>query len=466
MTDIELIRTPALGDNSYLLVSGGEAAVIDPQRDAWALMRRCASRGLAVRYVLETHVHNDYVSGAREWQAATGAAIVGPARAGYSFPYSAVDDGDEIALGDVTLRAFATPGHTPEHTAYLLFDIGAPEPAVVFTGGSLIVGGAGRTDLLGADRTDELTRKQFASLRRLLTLGEQTRVLPTHGAGSFCAAPTEGPTTSSIGTERLTNPALRLPADEAGFVRARLEGLPRYPAYYRFMASINRSGPRVLGGLPPLPSLTADEVARQLNNGAWMVDARDRWAFARAHLPGSINVELDNSFAASVGSVVPFGVPLLLVLPEPTAAAATEAVNQLLRIGYDTVDGCLAGGVTAWEAAGRAVTDYPARGIDELDIADPGVLVLDVRQPAERAEGAIPGSRHIVLADLPQRMSELPRDRVVWTVCRSGRRAAIAASVLDRAGIAVTAVARGGVPEFRRRPRPEVALRHRKEAIP
>jgi hydroxyacylglutathione hydrolase len=445
MTDIELLRTPSLGDNSYLLFSGDQAAVIDPQRDAWPLVRMCARRGAAVRYVLETHVHNDYVSGAREWQAATGAAIVGPARAAYSFPYTALDDGDEIALGDVTLRALATPGHTPEHTAYLLLDGGARHPAAVFSGGSLMVGGAGRTDLLGADRTDELTRKQFASLRRLLTLGEQTRVLPTHGAGSFCAAPTSGPTTSTIGTERLTNPALRLLADESEFVRSRLEGLPHYPAYYRYMAPINRSGPRVLAGPPPLPSLTTDEVARHLTAGAWIVDARDRWAFAGAHLPGSINVELDDSFASFVGSVVPFRVPLLLLLPEP--AAAGEAVHQLLRIGYDTVAGCLAGGVDAWVEAGGAVASYPARGIDELDSADPGDVVLDVRQPAERAAGAIPGSRHIVLGDLPQRMGELPRGRTVWTVCRSGHRAAIAASLLDRAGIAVTVVARGGVPD-------------------
>jgi hydroxyacylglutathione hydrolase len=450
MTDIELIRTPSLGDNSYLDVSGDEAAVIDPQRDAWPLVRTCAGRGIAVRYVLETHVHNDYVSGACEWQAATGAAIVGPARAAYSFPYTAMDDGDEIALGDVTLQAFATPGHTPEHTAYLLVDAGAPAPSVVFTGGSLMVGGAGRTDLLGSDRVDELTRKQFASLRRLLTLGEDTRILPTHGAGSFCAAPVSGATTSTIGSERLTNPTVHLLADEGEFVRAHLQGLPRSPAYYRFMAPINRSGPRVLAGLPPLPSLTVDQVGREVDAGAWIVDARDRWEFARAHLPGSINVELDDSFATSVGSVVPFGVPLLLLLPEPAAASAIEAITQLLRIGYDSVLGCLADGVDAWQASGRFVTGYPAYGIDELDRADADAVVLDVRQPGERASGVIPGSRHIVLSDLPQRLSELPRDRTVWTVCRSGKRAAIAASLLDRAGIAVTVVARGGVPNSSR----------------
>ena len=236
--------TAGLGDNSYLLVSGDEGAVIDPQRDAWPLVRRCADRGITVRYVLETHVHNDYVSGAREWQAATGAAIVGPARAAYSFPYTAMDEGDEIALGDVTLRALATPGHTPEHTAYLLLDGGADGPAAVFTGGSLMVGGAGRTDLLGPGRTDELTRKQCASLRRLPDLGAQTRVLPTHGAGSFCAAPTAGPSTSTIGAERLTNPALRFRPTRANSCGRGWRACRRYPAYYRYMAPINRAGPR------------------------------------------------------------------------------------------------------------------------------------------------------------------------------------------------------------------------------
>jgi glyoxylase-like metal-dependent hydrolase (beta-lactamase superfamily II)/rhodanese-related sulfurtransferase len=446
MSAIELIPTPALGDSSYLLVSGDEAAMIDPQRDAWPLLSSCTERGIALRYVLETHVHNDYVSGAREWQVATGAVIAGPARAAYAFPHLPMADGEEVVVGDVTLRAWETPGHTPEHTAYLLLEGNASEPSAVFTGGSLMVGGAGRTDLLGPDRAEELTRAQFRSLRRLLALRDEALVLPTHGAGSFCAATTSGPRTSTFGAERRDNPALALLEDEAGFVRARLEGLPRHPAYYRFMAPINRAGPAVLSAVPDLPCLSPAEVQRHADDGAWIVDGRDRWSFAAAHLPRAINVELDDSFASFVGSVVPFGVPLVLVLPEPGAVA--EAVTQLLRIGYDDQVGFLAGGFAAWQAEGRPARSYPACDIAEVDVADPAVVVVDVRQPGEVAGGVIPGSRQIFLGDLPERLAEIPSGRQTWTVCASGRRAAVAASVLDRAGVPVGVIARGGVPTW------------------
>jgi len=210
------------------------------------------------------------------------------------------------------------------------------------------------------------------------------------------------------------------------------------------MAGINRAGPPVLAGLPPVAPLTADDV----DAGAWVVDGRDRWSFAADHLPGSVNVELDDSFATSVGSVLPFDVPLVLLLPEPAADAAAEAITQLLRIGYDHVLGALTGGLAAWQAGGRPTRAYPARDVGQLDPGDPDALVLDVRQPGEWAEGVIPGSRRIFLGDLPQRIGELPRGGRVWTVCRSGRRAAVAASLLDRAGVPVGVVARGGVPTW------------------
>jgi rhodanese-related sulfurtransferase len=357
-------------------------------------------------------------------------------------------DGDEVTVGDATVRAVETPGHTPEHTSYAVLDRGSAEPSALFTGGSLTVGGAGRTDLLGPDRADELTRAQFRSLRRLVTFGPGTRVLPTHGAGSFCAASAAGGLTSTVGAERLTNPALALLSDEEEFVRRRLQHLPSVPAYCRFMAPINRAGPALLSGLPGLALLSADAVAREVDQGAWVVDARDRLSFAQAHVPGSLNVELDDAFASYVGSVVPFGVRLVLLLPEPLARAAAEAVTQLLRIGYDGLVGCLAGGLRAWQASGRAVASYPACDVGALPVGDPDVLVLDVRQPAEVAAGTVPGSRHIVLGDLPQRISELSHDRTVWTICASGRRAAVAASLLARAGFSVAVVAVGGVPSW------------------
>ncbi|MBT2446970.1 MBL fold metallo-hydrolase [Streptomyces sp. ISL-43] len=440
--EIGIITTAPLGDTSYLLVSGDEAALVDPQRDCWGLLAACDARRVRVRYVLETHVHNDYISGALEVRAATGATVAGPARAAYAFDHLPMAEDDEIAVGDLLVRAMETPGHTAEHTSYLVFGDAQLAPEAVFTGGSLLVGSSGRTDLSGEDRTESLAREQFRSLRRLALLPDGTRVLPTHGAGSSCAAgPASAERTTTVGAERRANPALA--ADEQGFVSERLLGLPPYPAYYRHIAPLNRAGPRVLGGPPPGPRpLTSETVARLVTGGALVVDARERRAFAEAHLPGSLCNELDDSFAALVGQVVPFGTPLVLVLPEPVTDAAAEAVTQLLRIGYERVEGYLDGGIERWQADGRPVSSFRAADATELVLPDPRLRVLDVRSPTER--GSIPGALAIPIGELPRRLAEIPRDREVWTVCGRGRRAAVAASLLDRAGIPVTAVVRGG----------------------
>jgi hydroxyacylglutathione hydrolase len=439
---IEIITTASLGDTSYLLVSGDEAALVDPQRDCWGLVESCTSRGVRIRYVLETHVHNDYVSGALEVRAATGATVAGPAHAAYAFDHLPMAEDDEIEVGDLLVRALETPGHTAEHTAYLVLGDAGWAPTAVFTGGSLLVGSAGRTDLSGDDRTEQLTRSQYRSLRRLALLPDTTRVLPTHGAGSSCAAgPSRGDRTTTVGAERRSNPALAA-ANEHEFLREALAGLPPYPAYYRHMAVINRAGPGVLGGPPGVRPLTPDSVSRLAGRGAQIADGRERTSFAAAHLPGSLCIELDSRFAALIGEVVPFGTPLVLVLPEPEADAAEEAMTQLLRIGYDNVPGYLAGGVERWQETGRPLCAFGAADASELVGRLADVRVLDVR-PA-RPEGGIPGTLGVPLTELPGRLDEIPRDREVWTVCGSGRRASVAASLLDRAGIPVTAVTRGG----------------------
>ncbi|MFE7097966.1 MBL fold metallo-hydrolase [Streptomyces erythrochromogenes] len=443
---IEVIATPSLGDTSYLLVSGDEAALVDPQRDVWGLMDSCAAKGVRIRYVLETHVHNDYVSGALEVRAATGATVAGPARAPYAFDHLPMAQDDEIRVGDATVRAVETPGHTAEHTSYLVFDDAGPAPSAVFTGGSLLVGNAGRTDLSGSGRTEELARAQYRTLRRLALLPDGTRVLPTHGAGSSCAAgPVSGERTSTVGTERRTNPVLTA-QDEEEFVRGRMSGLPPYPAYYRHMAPVNRHGPRILGRPPVLRALTPNMVEGLAGGGAQIVDARDRASFAAGHLPGSICDELDERFASLVGEVVPFGTRLVLVLPEPAADAAHEAMVQLLRIGYDDIAGYLAGGVDAWAAAGRPLRTFRTADAAALAGHLDGRRVLDVRP--DRPEGGVPGSLAVPLAELPRRIGELPRDREIWVVCGSGRRAAAAAGLIDRAGIPVTAVISGGAPDL------------------
>ena len=455
--DIELFTTPGLGDTSYLVASHGEAALVDPQRDAWRFVAFAEARGWRITHVLETHVHNDYLSGALETRAATGATIVAPERGAYAFAHLGADEGTEIQLGGLRLSAMATPGHTPEHLAWAIHDadsvrnagsVGDAAPDGVFTGGSLLVGTAGRTDLLGPDRTAELTGMQAATLRRLAALPASVRVFPTHGAGSFCSAgPTASSTGSTIGAERDANPVL-LALQDTDFANALLGGLGLYPTYYAQMAPLNRAGPRVLGASSRIPELDVETFALTAAGGACIVDGRPRTAFAAAHLPGALNVELDDSFAAYVGWLVPFDAPIVLVMPDPVAESTDEATTQLLRIGYEHIAGVLAGGIDAWAAAGRLVRTYRTTTIEALyDDTRRGVpaALLDVRQPVEwRDDGVLPGSRTIFVADLHGRLGELPRDQELTVLCKAGSRAAIAASILDAADIPVRLVASGG----------------------
>lgn len=443
--ELDMMLTPGLGNASYLLASGDEAAAIDPPRDAWRLLEALGRRRL--RLVLETHVHNDYVSGALELREATGAHVVAPARGGYAFPILPVDDGDELELGDLRLVALATPGHTPEHTAYAVHAAGSAQPSAVFTGGSLLVGTAGRTDLLGEDRAEELARAQYRSIRRLAELPDATLVLPTHGAGSFCASgPPDEQRTTTIGRERASNPAVRA-RDAEGFLRSQGSGSLAFPAYYAHMAPINRAGPPVRGAVPRPPSLAPDAVERSVAAGARLVDTRDGASVAAGHVPGSLNVPLEDPFASYVGWLVPYGSPIVLIAEDPTSLA--EAALQLFRIGWEPV-GHLAGGVEAWAASGRPLGSYPTVDASELaaEAARCPERVLDVRQRAEWEDGHLPGTRHRFVGDLPTTPTELLGPGPLTVACASGHRAAIAASALAAAGIEVRLVARGGIPDL------------------
>jgi rhodanese-related sulfurtransferase len=368
------------------------------------------------------------------------------------FPHRGADEATTVEVGALRLTALATPGHTPEHLSWAVRAADAPHdapPEGVFTGGSLLVGTAGRTDLLGEDRVDELSTLQRATLRRLAQLPPGVRVFPTHGAGSFCSAGPAAPSrTTTIGRELARNPVLGA-VETAGFRDALLGGLGRFPAYYARMAPLNRAGPPVLGGLRPAPPLDPSGLERATAEGAWIVDARPRAEFAGAHLPGALNIELDETFAAYVGWLLPFNTPLVLVLPEPAGAALEEAATQLLRIGYDRVAGYLDGGVDAWRGAGSPVAAYPTATMEEVYAeAAAGAMppLLDVRQPIEwRDDGIVPGARTIFVADLPGRLGELPRDRRITVACKAGSRSAIAASLLDAAGFDVRLVAAGGL---------------------
>ncbi len=450
--DIEVFVTPGLGDNSFLLTSGDEAVVVDPQRDAWRFLEAADSRRVRVRAVLETHVHNDYVSGAHEVRDAHGATLYLPADGGYEFDHVGSREGEELRVGDLRLVAIDTPGHTFEHIAWLVYEGDAQEPSAVFSGGSLLVGSAGRTDLLGPDHAAALTRHQYETVQRLKALPASTQLLPTHGAGSFCVSSMPSTSrTSTLGAELRANDMV-LAASPVEF-EAELTGeLMAYPAYYAAMAPLNRAGVPVLRRTPGLPVLGVEELAVARDRGVTVVDARGRDEFAAAHIPGSLNIELNSGFGSYVGWVLPFGSPTVLVLPDRDGAAA-EAATQLLRIGWPMPEGVLDGGVEAWAGSGRETRSYATATPEELCDAlsgDTPPYVLDVRQPLEWTWGTVPGSTTLFVSDLPGRESEVGTDRPVYVLCSNGHRAAIATSLLDRTGHEPVLVGDGGVGEVLR----------------
>lgn len=442
------VATTGLGNTSYLVGSGDSAVAVDVPRDAWRLAEVAAGHGWRITHAIETHVHNDYLSGALELREAIGTTVVAPAEGGYAFEHRGATDAFELTVGRGGLVALSTPGHTPEHLSWQLQD-GDGQPRAVFSGGSLLIGGVGRTDLLGPARVRELTEAQFASMRRLAELPDDTLVYPTHGAGSFCVAGSEdAPTRSTIGALRTWNPAFAAD-DLTGFERQLAIGRTRYPVYYRRMAPLNRRGPRLLGRSPEPRALTAQEVLEASRAGVWLIDVRDREAYAARHIAGSWNIELGDSMAAYVGWLLPFDAPVCLVVDDP--AEEVEAAEELLRIGFDHVVGHLHGGLDAWVAMEGPTRSYDTASWEELRAWAAGHgggtgRILDVRQPYEWREGAIPGSRRIFVADLPAAIPALERDGPWLVACRTGVRATIAASMLDAAGVPVRVVTDGGVP--------------------
>ncbi|MBA2317864.1 MAG: MBL fold metallo-hydrolase, partial [Euzebyales bacterium] len=403
--EIVPIVDEGLGNSSYLVGLGdGRALVVDPFRDPSPYLAACDRRGWRVAFTAETHLHADFVSGSREL-AARGAEIVVPARARVAFPARGLDDGDEVDLGGLRLRALATPGHTPEHLAYLLTD--GDEPAAVFTGGTMIAGGVARPDLLGAEHTEPLARAAWRSVRdRLLTLPDDLPVYPTHGAGSFCSAGTSGERTTTIGRERAANPLLAA-RDEDGFVARLLGGLGSYPPYFLQLRQVNRAGPRVYGDRPPsLARLPVAEVDRALADGAELVDVRSVDRFAAGHLPGSLAIPLRAQFAVWLGWLVDRERPLVFVADDEVDR--DELVRQCLGIGYEHLAGELDGGVAAWAAPGRALRRAEVVPAGRAGAEDGHRRVLDVRQSSEWVAGHVPGAAHVELGALAADPSRAP----------------------------------------------------------
>jgi hydroxyacylglutathione hydrolase len=426
-----------LGNSAHLVDLGdGGALVVDPARDPRPYLAALGRRGLTPRVVVETHLHADFVSGGRELVAA-GAALLAPAGAQLDHPHRPLADGDEVDLGGLTLRVIATPGHTPEHLAYLLVD--GRRPIALFSGGTLMAGGVARPDLVSADQTEPLARAAHRSIReRLLTLPDDLPVLPTHGGGSFCASVAGGEATTTIGRVRTTNPLLAGDPDEDAFVARLLGGLGSYPPYFLELREVNRAGAAVLGPHPPaVPALTADEVARAVADGALVVDARGIAAFAGGHIPGALSNPWRPQFATWTGWLVRRGRPLVLVLDD--ALDRSDVLWSLLTIGVNHVVGELAGGMAAWTASGRAVATTALVGGGEAG----GRRVLDVRQRSEFQAGHAVGAVHVELGDLAAATDALA-GRPLLAHCGHGERAMTAASVLQRAGHPDVAVLAGG----------------------
>jgi hydroxyacylglutathione hydrolase len=427
--DVETIETAGLGDRSYVIGDGDVAIVVDPQRDIDRVLSVAVRRGWRIERVVETHVHNDYVSGGLELAGRTGARYVLPHGSDAAFGHDSVADGDVVEAGRMRLRALHTPGHTHHHVSYVLGDADGVVEAV-FTGGSLLFGATGRTDLVSPGDTDQLTHAQFHSVRRLAReLPGDAQVYPTHGFGSFCSAtPTSG-TSSTVAEQERTNPALTLAEQE--YVDTLLAGLDVYPAYYARMAPINRRGPEPVDLALP-ERVDPVELRRRIEAGEWVVDLRERTAFAAGHLADSTNMELGSSFVTYLGWLYAWDAPLTLI--GETEAQVREARRELVRIGIDDLAGAAIGEIGSL-AGGRPLRTYRVSDFAGLAAAmDAGpVQVLDARRNDERAAGFVRRSQHIPLHELADRLDEVP-DGELWVYCGSGYRAAIAASVLDRPG--------------------------------
>ena len=428
-----------LGNSAYLLALGdGRALAVDPSLDLRSADAAAAKRGLRIAYAAETHLHADFLSGARQLARDHGAQILASAAGRRTFDHVRLGDGDEIDLGGLTLRALATPGHTPEHLSFLLLD-GATELGV-FTGGSLIVGAAARTDLISPDRTEQLARAQYAALHRLAALRDATAVWPTHGAGSFCSAPTGASRTSTIGAEKSANRLLNAP-DEDTFVRLLVDGLGSYPAYFARLGELNRHG-HVVTAPPLLRPLDAARVRRLLEDGATVVDVRPARDYAAGHVPGALAIPLRAQYATWLGWLVRPDVPVVVVRAPGQDPA--DILWPALKVGYTDIVGELDGGVAAWAAAGGRLSTTRLVHPADADVATVDLdAVVDVRQASETAAGHLPGAHLIELGSLPEHAGGLPREPVA-VMCRHGDRATTAASVLERAGHSEVAILAGG----------------------
>ena len=435
---IERFYLGCLAHASYMIASEGVAAVIDPQRDVDLYLEAAAGKHWKIGYIIETHLHADFVSGHRELAERTGATIYLGASSGAEFPHIAVEDGDEIRFGQCRLKFLRTPGHTLESICIVMNDGGQPDrPAALFTGDTLFVGDVGRPDLSPAHTPQQLAAMLYRSLHeKLLTLPDDTEIFPAHGAGSLCGRQMSSESSSTIGKQRHSNYALLARSSEE-FVHLLTDSLPARPEYFARDADLNRRGAAPLSELPSLPALSAPEVLRLQKEGAVVVDTRPAMEFAVAHVPGSIHIALTGQYASWAARILGLDTPLIIAGDDPEHVR--ESQLRLARVGIEKVAGYLADGVAGWIENGLELDYIPQITVQdfvELRKREPGrAAVLDVREPGELAGGAIEDSMCIPLGSLESRIAEVDREKLVVVHCKGGYRSSIATSILRRAGL-------------------------------
>ena len=431
--DVITVETKSLGDRSYLVHDGSAALVIDPQRDCDRFEEAAAAADVHVTHVAETHLHNDYLSGGLVLAERAGASYVVNVGDQVGFERTGVRGGDQFDVGDMTVEVVATPGHSRTHLSYVVCD-GAQQ--AVFSGGSLLYGSVGRTDLVADTATDELARAQYESVRKLAAMvNDDAGLYPTHGFGSFCSSgPSVVADVMTIGEQRVHN-LVFTDLDVDHFVRELVGGYTAYPSYYAHMSPRNAQGPGPATLTPP-ESLNGAEISRRLRTGQWVIDLRSRVAFAPNHLDGAVNFEYGDSFTTYLGWVIPWGEHVSLVGDK---AAIEGAVRDLTRIGIDPVDVAVGGGpidiAPQWPTRAYPRVGWTQVAVEKLEFD----LVLDVRRADEYAAEHIVDAMNIPLHELGDRLDELPEDRL-WIHCASGYRAGIGASLLQRAGLDVVHV--------------------------
>ena len=427
------LDTPTLGDRGYIAHDGKTALVVDPQRDIDRVEQVLSDNNLTLGAVVETHMHNDYVSGGLVLSQNYQATYITSAEDPVAFKRTAAHDLDEFTIGNFGIQALHTPGHTFTHLSYVLHDESG-KPIGIFTGGSLLHGSTGRPDLLGDSFAAELARLQHGSAHRVTELLEEsTPIYPTHGFGSFCAATSTSGTSSTVKDEKLGNPALLLPVEQ--FVTQTLAGLDDFPAYYKHMGPRNHAGAAPID-LSELSRLSTDELLKTIAGDTWVVDLRDKEQWAQGHLAGTVNFGVSGSFATYLGWLFPYEKELVLISDQAEHIALAQ--RELVRIGIDRPKASFLGDVKT--IGGTVPTPLVQFKDIPAILSDSSIRVLDVRRNSEREASHIANSSHIPLHELAERMSELPTDKTLWVHCAGAYRASIAASIIQNAGLNVVLI--------------------------